>query len=66
RGMPQYTLGHLDRVAAIRERLALHPGLHLAGNYFDGVGLPDCIHSGRSAAETILAALANPAQTAAA
>lgn len=66
RAMPQYTLGHLDRVAKIRQRLALHPRLALAGNAYGGVGIPDCIHSGQNAAEAILMALADPAAPAAA
>lgn len=66
RAMPQYTLGHLDRVAALRSQAASHPGLLLAGNYLDGVGIPDCIRSGQAAAELALAALATRDQTAAA
>jgi oxygen-dependent protoporphyrinogen oxidase len=50
RAMPQYTLGHLDRVAALRERARRHPGLILTGNYLGGVGVPDCIRSGQEAA----------------
>jgi protoporphyrinogen/coproporphyrinogen III oxidase len=64
RAMPQYTLGHLDRVAAIRRSAAAHAGLALAGNAFDGVGIPDCIRSGQEAADRLLAALADPARRA--
>lgn len=66
RAMPQYTLGHLDRVAALRAQAANHPGLILAGNYLDGVGIPDCIRSGQLAAEATLTALATRDKTAAA
>jgi oxygen-dependent protoporphyrinogen oxidase len=66
RGMPQYTLGHLDRVALVRRRAARHPGLYLAGNAFDGVGIPDCVRSGQEAADSVLAALAARGSTAAA
>jgi protoporphyrinogen/coproporphyrinogen III oxidase len=55
--MPQYTLGHIERVAKIRKREALLRGLTLAGNAFEGVGIPDCIRSGTRAAEQILSAL---------
>jgi oxygen-dependent protoporphyrinogen oxidase len=55
RTMPQYHVGHQQRVARIEARLAALPGLKLAGSAFRGVGLPDCIHSGESAAEQILA-----------
>jgi oxygen-dependent protoporphyrinogen oxidase len=47
--MPQYTLGHLERLARIEERLTQHPGLFLAGAAFQGVGLPDCIVSAETA-----------------
>ena len=66
RAMPQYTLGHLERVATIRRRLARHDRLLLAGNAFEGVGLPDVIRSGQEAAESLLKALVDPASFAAA
>jgi len=66
RAMPQYTLGHLERVAAIRLKMARHPRLILAGNAFEGVGIPDCIRSAQDAADTVLSALADPATPAAA
>lgn len=51
--MPQYTVGHPERLQAIEDRLAEHPGLFLAGSAYRGVGIPDCITSGeRAAAET--------------
>jgi oxygen-dependent protoporphyrinogen oxidase len=52
--MPQYTLGHLDRVAVIDRRLAQHHGLYVAGNAYRGIGLPDCIASGEAAAAAAL------------
>lgn len=51
--MPHYTLGHLERVAALDARLKSWPGLSLAGNGFRGLGLPDCVRSGRDAAESL-------------
>jgi oxygen-dependent protoporphyrinogen oxidase len=66
RAMPQYTLGHLDRVAAIRLQAARHPGLVLTGNAFDGVGIPDVIRNAQVAADAILQSLADPAKPAAA
>jgi len=54
RTMPQYHVGHQERVARIEARLARLPGLKLAGSAFRGVGLPDCIHSGQVAAEQLL------------
>jgi oxygen-dependent protoporphyrinogen oxidase len=52
--MAQYGVGHLDRIDRI-ERLRQHlPGLALAGNAYRGIGVPDCIRSGRDAAEQLL------------
>lgn len=48
--MPQYTVGHLSRVAAVGSALAEVPGLIVAGATFRGVGVPDCVAQGRSAA----------------
>jgi protoporphyrinogen/coproporphyrinogen III oxidase len=66
RAMPQYTLGHLDRVASIRQQASRHSRLILAGNAFGGVGIPDCVRSGLDAASSLLLALADPAAPAAA
>ncbi len=55
RGMPQYVLGSLDRLAVIERRLAGHPGLAVAGAAYRGVGIPDCVASGEAAAESIMA-----------
>lgn len=66
RAMPQYTLGHLDRIASIHSHLANHPGLLLAGNAYDGVGIPDCIRSGQTAADAIVNVLAKGGAIAAA
>ena len=57
-GMPQYVLGHPERVERIETALAGHPGLALAGAAYDGVGIPDCIRSGEEAAQSIARALA--------
>jgi oxygen-dependent protoporphyrinogen oxidase len=52
--MPQYEVGHLDRVAAIENSVRELPGLALAGNAYRGAGIPDCIRSGETAAERLL------------
>ena len=52
--IPQYTLGHGGRVSHIRERLAAHRGLFVAGAAYSGVGIPDCIASGEAAADDAL------------
>jgi len=55
--MPQFHLGHLDRVAEIERLTAAHSGLAIAGNAYHGVGIPDAIHSGEQAATRILSKL---------
>ncbi|WFB06923.1 protoporphyrinogen oxidase [Streptomyces sp. LX-29] len=57
-GLPQYPVGHLDRVARIREQVAKLPGLRVCGAVYEGVGIPACVASGRSAADELLATLA--------
>ena len=55
RSMAQYTVGHADRLARIESRLERLPGLHLAGNAYRGIGIPDCIRMGKQAADAIAA-----------
>ncbi len=52
--MPQYNVGHLDRLERIDARLDRFPTLALAGKSYRGVGIADCIHSGETAAEGIV------------
>ncbi|HYL93186.1 MAG TPA: protoporphyrinogen oxidase [Alphaproteobacteria bacterium] len=54
--LPQYEVGHLERVAELEKQLEGLPGLHIIGNSFYGIGIPDCIKSGRLAAEKVIAA----------
>jgi oxygen-dependent protoporphyrinogen oxidase len=56
RATPQYLVGHRERVAELTAQLP--PGLALAGAAYHGIGIPDCIASGRRAADAVLAALA--------
>jgi oxygen-dependent protoporphyrinogen oxidase len=56
RSMAQYTVGHGQRLAEIERRVGQIPGLHLAGNAYQGIGIPDCIRMGKAAAESILSA----------
>lgn len=60
RAMAQYEVGHARCVAEIRARLSRHPGLELAGNAYDGIGVPDCIRTGRAAARALLSAPRHP------
>ena len=56
--LPQYTVGHLDRVAAIRSAVAAQPGLAVCGAAYDGVGVPACVATARAAAGQVLTFLA--------
>jgi oxygen-dependent protoporphyrinogen oxidase len=58
-GLPQYSVGHLDRVAAIRAAVAAVPGLAVCGAAYDGVGIPACIGTAKLAADQVLAYLAS-------
>lgn len=51
--MPQYLIGHKNRVSQIMTQMAKYPGLALAGNSYYGVGIPDCINSANIAASSI-------------
>lgn len=53
RSMAQYTVGHADRVARLEAILQQTPGLYLAGNAYHGIGVPDCIRTGRQAGRLI-------------
>jgi protoporphyrinogen/coproporphyrinogen III oxidase len=57
RGMAQYGVGHLERIQLVRDRIAAIPGLALAGNAYQGIGVPDCIRTGQEAAESVLRAV---------
>ncbi len=52
-GLPQYTVGHLDRVARIRAAVAGQPGLAVCGAAYDGIGIPACVATAQAAAGQI-------------
>ncbi|PIX47090.1 MAG: protoporphyrinogen oxidase [Anaerolineae bacterium CG_4_8_14_3_um_filter_59_70] len=54
KAMPQYNLGHPERLDRIHALVANHPGLALAGAGYRGIGIPDCIHSGELAVEKVI------------
>jgi len=54
KAMPQYTLGHLDRLAQLEVAVSRYPGLVLTGAAYRGVGIPDCIRDGSLASERIV------------
>ncbi|MGH3648371.1 MAG: protoporphyrinogen/coproporphyrinogen oxidase, partial [Micromonosporaceae bacterium] len=55
--LPQYAVGHPDRVRRIRSTVAQVRGLAVCGAAYDGVGIPACIRSGQTAAAALLASL---------
>ncbi len=54
KSMAQYSVGHLEQIVRINDKVNRHRGLALAGSAYGGVGIPDCIHSGESAAEAVV------------
>ncbi|NEC05942.1 MULTISPECIES: protoporphyrinogen oxidase [unclassified Streptomyces] len=52
-GLPQYPVGHLTRVARIRDEVAKLPALRVCGAVYDGVGIPACVASAHRAADEI-------------
>jgi len=53
--MPQYAVGHLDRVAELERQLQPYPGVVLAGSGTHGLGIPDCVASAEQAAAAVCA-----------
>ena len=53
-GLPQYPVGHQDRVSRIRRAVAELPGLRVCGAVYDGVGIPACVASAQRAADEIV------------
>ncbi|MCH8261413.1 MAG: hypothetical protein IIC46_14550, partial [Planctomycetes bacterium] len=51
--IPQYRPGHVQRVAQINQQLQHYPGLHLIGNYLDGISINDCVRTASRAASEI-------------
>lgn len=54
--MAQYEVGHVERLERIERLRQRFPGLALAGNAYRGIGVPDCVRSGRDAAVLLIAA----------
>ncbi len=54
KSMPQYTLGHAQRLSHLEKELLRYPGLYLTGCGYRGIGISDCIHDGKLTAERIL------------
>jgi len=54
KGNPQYDVGHLERVAAVEERVRRLSGIYLAGSSYRGIGIPDCIESALNVVDRLL------------
>ncbi|MBI3845520.1 MAG: protoporphyrinogen oxidase [Planctomycetes bacterium] len=52
--IPQYTLGHRDRMATVRRAISRVPGLHLTGNYLGGVSVGDCVRQAYETASEVI------------
>lgn len=61
-GLPQYAVGHVERIARVRAGVAGVPGLAVCGAAFDGVGIPACIASARAAVDRALASVPSRGQ----
>jgi oxygen-dependent protoporphyrinogen oxidase len=53
RSMPQYSVGHSERVWQLRQALLAVPGIFAAGAFFQGVGIPDCVRQANQTAEAV-------------
>jgi oxygen-dependent protoporphyrinogen oxidase len=56
-GLPQYAVGHVERVARVRAAVAAVPGLAVCGAAYDGVGIPACIGSARAAVDQVVSSV---------
>jgi oxygen-dependent protoporphyrinogen oxidase len=61
-GLPQYAVGHLERVSRIREGVGAVQGLAVCGAAYDGVGIPAVISSARAAADRVRLMTGRPAE----
>src|SRR5262249_7470355 len=61
--LPQYEVGHMERIAALDWRVKIIPRLASAGNAYRGLGRPDCIRSAEEAAELLMAKMAQPSHS---
>jgi oxygen-dependent protoporphyrinogen oxidase len=55
-GLPQYAVGHVERIARVRTAVAAVPGLAVCGAAFDGVGIPACIAAAKDAVSRVVTA----------
>ncbi|MEK6606494.1 MAG: protoporphyrinogen oxidase [Myxococcota bacterium] len=60
RALPQYTLGHRERIAALDAAEVRHAGLYFAGNAYRGLGIPDCVRNAETLADRIARAESSP------
>jgi protoporphyrinogen/coproporphyrinogen III oxidase len=58
--LPQYSVGHTDRIAAVRAAVARQPALAICGAAFEGVGIAACVAAARTAADGLARRLTEP------
>jgi len=63
RGMPQYVLGHQERLAKVKQLLAACPGVYVTGAGLHGIGIPDCIREGARIGHQLIEELSHPMAT---
>ena len=54
KAMPQYTIGHEERLSALNQKLSEYPGMFLTGSSYRGSGISECIKDGQLTAESVL------------
>ncbi|MEO0949338.1 MAG: protoporphyrinogen oxidase, partial [Cyanobacteria bacterium J06641_5] len=60
--IPQYVLGHRDRLQCLENSLQANPGLYVCTNYLDGVALGDCVQRAQDRADTVATYLETTSQ----
>jgi oxygen-dependent protoporphyrinogen oxidase len=58
KGIPQYSMGHPERLRALEAGLAEFPGLHVLGNAYRGIGVNDCVREAKALADRLTGAAA--------
>jgi oxygen-dependent protoporphyrinogen oxidase len=57
KAIPQYVMGHSEKLVLIDECLKMHPGLYITGNAYRGIGINDCVENSYRLTENICSSL---------
>ena len=60
KSMPQYTVGHTEKIALVEDMLDEHPGLFLTGSGYYGIGISDCVRHANEVAGQVMDFLKGP------